>query len=383
MPPAQSLDILCLSHLRWGFVFQRPQHLMSRLARQRRVFFFEEPIFGDGTERLEVEETPEGVTLLIPHLRPGPAGEVADAQRRLLAQARRRLGIDDFVAWYYTPMALAFTDDLAPALVVYDCMDDLASFAGSPPEMKTRENELMARAQLVFTGGQSLHEARRDRHPNVHLFPSSVDAQHFCQARTPQPDPADQQSIPHPRLGYAGVIDERMDLALLAALSTARPDWQIVLLGPVVKISAAALPVAPNVHHLGGKPYASLPSYMAGWDVGLLPFALNEATRFISPTKTPEYLAAGLPVVSTPVRDVVRTYGVRGLARIADSAETFAGAVGAALQTDLRRHRAEVDAFLARTSWEATVARMEELMNREVDRCSISSSWEQASPGAW
>jgi glycosyltransferase involved in cell wall biosynthesis len=379
-------DIVCFSHLRWGFVLQRPQHVMVRLAARRRVFFVEEPVFGDGPERLEVNHTADGITLLVPHLGRGDAADperVARAQRLLLDQAMVRHEITDFVAWYYTPMALAFTDHLRPRVVVHDCMDELANFVGAPADIKEQEARLLARAAVVFAGGQSLYEARRGRHSNLHLFPSSVDAEHFAKARVAQPDPADQRIIPRPRLGFAGVVDERMDLDLLGAVAARRPAWQLVLLGPVVKIASTSLPTAANIHYLGLKPYAELPAYMAGWDVGILPFALNDATRFISPTKTPEYLAAGLPVVSTPIRDVVRTYGVRGLARIGDTPGRFVAAVEAVLKGDRRQQQADADAFLARLSWEVTVRRMEELMEREVQRCSISSSSERASRGAW
>jgi glycosyltransferase involved in cell wall biosynthesis len=357
--------LLCFSHLRWGFVFQRPQHLMSRLARRRRVFFLEEPMFDEHQPRLDSQTTAENVTVLVPHLPPTEAGEGAQfALRRLLDAWIEGEGLQEFVAWYYTPMALDFTGHLRPRVVVYDCMDELSGFAGAPTQMSTRETQLLARAHLVLTGGHSLYDAKRSRHANVRLFPSSVDAAHFGRARVPQPEPADQARIPSPRLGFAGVIDERMDLPLLAGLAAARPDWHIVMLGPVVKIDGATLPAAPNIHYLGMKTYPELPSYMASWSVGILPFAHNEATRFISPTKTPEYLAAGLPVVSTSIRDVVRTYGSQELAHFADTPTDFVRAVDLALTTDRARHVLRSDAFLSQMSWDQTVANMELLLQR-------------------
>jgi glycosyltransferase involved in cell wall biosynthesis len=355
-------DLVCFSHLRWGFVFQRPQHLMTRLAAHRRVFFVEEPVFDAGPEGLHTEKTGGGVTLVVPHLAAGPREQTWRAQRALLATFLAGQGIQDFVAWYYTPMALPFTTNLRPRLAVYDCMDELSGFAGAAPEMTSRECELLSLADVVFTGGRSLYESKQHRHPNVHLFPSSVDAEHFRRARTPGPEPADQAKIARPRLGYAGVIDERLDLDLLAALAAREPRWQLVMLGPVAKIDPATLPRAPNIHYLGMKPYDELPSYLGGWDLGLMPFARNEATRFISPTKTPEYLAAGLPVVSTPIHDVVRPYGVKGLVAIAETAEHFAAAAETALAGDLTQHRAAADAFLAGLSWDETVGRMEALL---------------------
>ena len=277
--------------------------------------------------------------------------------------------IASFVAWYYTPMALPWTRHLEPIALVYDCMDELSLFRGAPLEMVERERELIALANVVFTGGTSLYEAKRAKSDNVHCFPSSVDSAHFRKARVERPDPADQASIPHLRLGFAGVIDERMDIDLLAELATARPEWQLVLVGPIVKIDPNHLPKFPNIHYLGAKPYAELPSYMAGWDVALLPFALNESTRFISPTKTPEYLAAGLPVVSTPIRDVVSPYGVAELAQIGRTADDFVSAI----ENELARSPGErtrwlkrVDGFLSTMSWDRTQERMSALISQVI-----------------
>jgi hypothetical protein len=275
--------------------------------------------------------------------------------------------IEDYVLWYYTPMALTFTRELAPAATVYDCMDELTGFAGAPPELVTLETELLSRADLVTTGGRSLYQAKRQRHHNVHAFPSSIDVAHFAQARLRAPDPADQANIPGPRLGFAGVIDERMDLDLLKQVAERRPGWQIVLLGPVCKIDPATLPRMPNFHYLGMKAYTALPSYLAGWDVGLLPFAQNDATRFISPTKTPEYLAAGLPVVSTSIRDVVMPYGDQGLVRIADGAPAFEAAIAQALDEGRCARLDEIDAFLAGGSWDETARLMRVLTLRALE----------------
>jgi glycosyltransferase involved in cell wall biosynthesis len=362
-PRATEPDLICFSHLRWNFVFQRPQHLLSLAAGSRRVFYVEEPVWSEGASRVEARTTPEGVHVLTPHLPHGVTGGGAEsAQRELIDALLAEHGVDGFVAWYYTPMALAFTRHLRPRAIVYDVMDELSLFRFAPPELLEREAELFRRADVVFTGGRSLYEAKRHRHPNVHLFPSSVDVRHFATAREAMPDPRDQAGIPHPRLGFFGVIDERMDLALLAELADASADWHLVLLGPVVKIDPADLPRRPNVHYLGPKEYAELPRYAGGWDVALMPWARNEATRFISPTKTPEYLAAGLPVVSTPVTDVVRPYGEAGLVRIAAEGSEFVREIRAALEEDASRRadrQRRVDAFLATTSWKLTWDRMQ------------------------
>ena len=272
-------------------------------------------------------------------------------------------------------MALPLLDPLAPAVVVYDCMDELSLFRGAPPELVTREAELLARADIVFTGGPSLYRAKRDRHPNIHCFPSSVDGAHFGRARSRRPrgvrlaEPTDQASLPHPRLGFYGVLDERLDLDLIAALAKAHPEWQIVLVGPVVKIDPAVLPRHPNVHYLGQRSYGELPAYLGGWDLCLLPFALNEATRFISPTKTLEYMAAERPIVSTPITDVAEPYA--DIVRLADGPADFVAACEAALEEsgqEWTRRVGRMREVLARTSWDATAAAMEQLVIHALDR---------------
>jgi UDP-galactopyranose mutase len=359
--PTRSHDLLCFSHLRWDFVFQRPQHLLTRCARDRRVFYIEEPIVEDGLAP-RLERHPRGnVTVVVPHLPSGPHDQ-DEMQRALIDDLIAREDIAEYVLWYYTPMALAFSDHLTPAAVIYDCMDELSAFKGAPAVLKQREAALMRMASLVLTGGHSLYEAKRAQHHNIHPFPSSVDVKHFAQARTRVGDPPDQADIPHPRLGFFGVIDERMNLELLRGVAAARPDWHLIMLGPVVKIDPASLPTAPNLHYLGGKSYDELPAYVAGWDVALLPFALNDATRFISPTKTPEYMAAGKPVVSTSIRDVVRPYGQRGLVRIADDPASFVRACEAAMAEDATARLTSADAFLRQMSWDGTWSRIQVLV---------------------
>jgi UDP-galactopyranose mutase len=361
---ARSLDVVCLSHLRWNFVYQRPQHLLSRCAQTRRVHYVEEPLIEPGARpHLRTSES-DGVTVIVPVLPDGlnPA-ELTAEQRSLLDAYLQDARVDDYLLWYYTPMALQFTAHLSPRAVIYDCMDELAAFKGAPAALKMLEADLLGRASLVFTGGQSLYEAKKHQHRNIHPFPSSVDVAHFARARQPLPDPVDQSSIGHPRLGFFGVIDERFDIALLRDVADARPNWQFIMIGPVVKIDAATLPLRPNIHYLGGKPYSELPQYIAAWDVALMPFARNESTRFISPTKTPEYMAAGKPVVSTSIRDVVRPYGDRGLVRIADDADAFGEACEAAMEEDPMVRRSRFDAYLSRMSWDRTWTRMQALIN--------------------
>jgi glycosyltransferase involved in cell wall biosynthesis len=363
-PRLPTPDLICLSHLRWNFVFQRPQHLLTRFARERRTFYIEEPVYEPLAQPTLDLQLCDGVTVVVPRLPEGCSEhEAVDAQRQLLDRLIGRERIDRYVLWYYTPMALAFTAHLTPLATVYDCMDELSCFAHAPASLKRREAELLRRAAVVFTGGQSLYEAKRDAHPNVHPFPSSVDVHHFAQARRATHDPEDQAGIARPRLGFFGVLDERLDSDLVAGVAAARPEWQIVLLGPIVKVDPAVLPRAGNIHYLGPKKYDELPRYVAGWDVALLPFARNDATRYISPTKTPEYMAAGKPVVSTSIRDVVRPYGQQGLVRIADTVDDFVTACDAALAEDPCARLTAADAFLRQTSWDGTWTRMRHLLD--------------------
>jgi UDP-galactopyranose mutase len=353
------MNIVCVSHLRWDFVYQRPQHLLSRAARDGCVLYVEEPVRTAGPSRLDVRVDGSGVLVAVPQLNVdlSPAdGE--RTQRRMLREAVESHIPLDYVLWYYTPLAITVTTELAAATVVYDCMDELSAFAGAPAELRQRELELFDKADVVFTGGQTLFEAKRSLHRNVHACPSSVDVAHFAKARTMVTEPLDQARIPHPRIGFFGVIDERMDYPLIRGVAAARPEWQIVLVGPTAKVESSSLPQALNIHYLGPKSYPDLPSYIAGWDVAILPFARNDSTRFISPTKTPEYLAAGKPVVSTSIRDVVRPYGLQRLAAIADDVPSFVDAIEQALCSDATETRRLADAFLAHLSWDATWLRM-------------------------
>lgn len=326
----------------------------------------EEPVEAQGHAWLDVSLDPAtNVHVVVPHLPVGLSSEEQEqTQAELLTRFVEEQGITSHVQWFYTPMALPIARALEPRARVYDCMDELSAFKGAPKQLIQREVELLELADVVFTGGQALFEAKRQLHPNIHPFPSSVDVKHFGRARARLEEPADQRPIAGPRLGFFGVIDERMDLSLLEGVARARPEWQLVLIGPVVKIDPADLPRLPNIHYLGAKSYAELPSYLAGWDVALLPFAKNEATRFISPTKTPEYLAAGKPVVSTSIRDVVRPYSVQGLARIADTPRDFVAACEAALNEPNDKLLRRADQFLSRMSWDLTWAQMQELVDQ-------------------
>jgi glycosyltransferase involved in cell wall biosynthesis len=355
--------LVVFSHLRWNFVYQRPQHLLSRLAKRWRVIFIEEPVLQAEHSKLEQFQPAAGVEVWRPHVTgdvPGFHDDHLPALQRLVTDALAEQAIDDYWIWFYTPMALPLATGLTPRGVVYDCMDELAAFKNAPRQLVQRENALFKMADLVFTGGRSIYNAKRSRHPDVHCFPSSVDAQHFSKANQDHPL---QAAIAHPRLGYCGVIDERINLRLIEEVAMARPDWQIVMVGPTAKIDPAALPRQANIHWLGQQSYDDLPAFISGWDVCLMPFALNEATRYISPTKTLEYMACGRPSVSTSIRDVVEPYGQ--LVQIADTPQGFVASCEEILQRSREEQLAHARALsevVARTSWDSTAQAMAELV---------------------
>ncbi|WP_237028640.1 glycosyltransferase family 1 protein [Pedobacter steynii] len=349
-----------MSHLRWDFVYQRPQHLLTRFAKQTSVFFYEEPVL-DGNEEsfLSVSQREENLHIVVPHLQRGLNEEqIAVALTALFDQFIADFDLEQTLFWYYTPMALTYTAKYRPKAIVYDCMDELSGFKFAHSQIRVYEQRLLEKADIVFTGGHSLYQAKKQYHENIHPFPSSIEKEHFAKARTCDEAP-DQMSIKGPKIGFFGVIDERFDLELIRQLATDRPDWNIILIGPVVKIDPATLPQQPNIHYLGQKSYNDLPNYLAGWDVALLPFLLNESTRFISPTKTPEYLAANIPVVSTPIRDVINPYGNQNLVHICSCSKTFATAIEKELHSQNRTEwEMQVTDFLADISWDKTQLEM-------------------------
>jgi UDP-galactopyranose mutase len=346
---------------------------MQRFSQQRRVFFFEEFIPTDHHLAYLEIHTFEGTSVKairprVPHWWSFAEREVALA--RLLDDLLDLHGSKRPILWFYTPLMFSFAKHVDASAIIYDCMDELANFKLAPPHLKAAEQALIARADVVFTGGISLYEAKKDQHDNIHAFPSSVDTHHFRAARGRLSEPSDQKAIPHPRLGYYGVIDERLDLGLVRSVAAARPDLSFVLVGPVLKISPDDLPRAPNIHYLGQKAYGDLPAYICGWDVALMPFALNDATRFISPTKTPEYLASGRPVVGTRIKDVVRGYGDVPGVFLANGAKEFLEACDAALAVSRSGDSwlRAVDEVLGRSSWDATFSAMSLLVDRAVVR---------------
>ncbi|MEO8285816.1 MAG: glycosyltransferase [Chloroflexota bacterium] len=368
----KNYPIVVFSHLSWDFVYQRPQHLLSRLAANRWVIFIEEPTYeANSNPRWEFTTPAPNVLVCRSFVNADDEGvgftdEQMAVMEPMVKDLLAREEIHDYVVWMYTPMALPLAQSLTPKAVVFDIMDELSAFEFAPPVLVEREAELLQWADVVFTGGPSLYKAKLGRHANLHCFPSSVDASHFAQARTLS-EPADQASLPHPRLGFYGVIDERMDLSILDAMAVAHPEWQIVMVGPILKIDPTLLPKHDNLHFVGGRSYGDLPRYLAGWDVCLLPFALNNSTKFISPTKTLEYMAAGLPIVSTPITDVAEPYGE--IVYLGRTPEQFILACEHALdasEEELTERRHKANDVLAHTSWDATARSMEKLIEAAI-----------------
>lgn len=365
---ASESPIIVHCHLRWHGVWQRPQQILSRMAHSRRIAFIEEPMFlhNGGSPRLDVSEH-HGLMVATPHV---PAQEEhlprvsrSNQQiiRELVAPFIRKHDLQGGIRWHYAPMAIYMSDLGGCSTTVYDCMDELSAFKGAPPELVDCERALMNEAHVMFTGGLSMWLNKKQHHPNCHRFDSGVDVNHFQQAtRAETPIPEDARDLPRPVIGYYGVIDERMDYDAIRALSAAFPEGTILLVGPVTKVDPAELPQAPNIRYTGQRSYAELPGYLKVFDVALVPFADNPATRFLSPTKTLEYFAGLKPVVSSPVKDVVENYA--DIVRLARSPEEYVSAVRAALTEDNSdRARRGLEKAQEKT-WDAIVGSMNELL---------------------
>lgn len=364
------MNLICFSHLRWNFVYQRPQHILSRFSSHYVTYYVEEYIIDDQEDGYDIYQTKENVWIVTPHLNKAFYAEIDKDARisKIINGLFKQKRIYNYIFWYYTPMALAFTKCFNPRLTIYDCMDELSAFKFAPQALKTLEQELLDKADIVFTGGNSLYEAKKNQHHNIFSFPSSIDKTHFMDARRNIQQYHDQINIPYPRLGFFGVIDERFDIDLIQQVATLKPDWQIVLIGPVVKIDPAILPKNSNIHYLGGKSYQELPAYLCGWDISLIPFAINESTKYISPTKTPEYLAAGKPVISSAIRDVVNPYGDNNLVHIvSDAAEFIEKATQELALKDKSEWLERVDDYLEGISWDLTFSKMNKLIITELE----------------
>jgi glycosyltransferase involved in cell wall biosynthesis len=362
------MTIICFSHLRWNFVYQRPQHLLTRFAKQHTIYFIEEPLYSDTDDQYVMASTRENIHVITPLLNKNDTTDIFLRQGTLLKKLMHEENISEYIFWYYSPTMFFFGKHLFPSLIIYDCMDELSAFKFAPPELKIAEQKLFEKADIVFTGGYSLYNAKKHLHHNIYPFPSSIEREHFFKARLHNHEPADQQYIPYPRLGFFGVLDERFDVDLIREAATKKPEWNFIFIGPVIKIHPDDLPPNENIFYLGSKPYDQLPAYISGWDIALIPFAINESTKFISPTKTPEYLAAGKPVISTAIKDVVDPYGKQNLVSIIHSAHEFVEAAEQILkQTNKSEWLDKADEFLADNSWQNTFTEMNSIIKRTLN----------------
>ncbi|HWI13533.1 MAG TPA: glycosyltransferase [Burkholderiales bacterium] len=359
---AGDLPIVVHSHLRWDFVWQRPQHILTRLAANHRVVFIEEPVWGDHPSGLDITQAARNVVRIVPRMRTGAEREADDLPCAIQAAFdKHELLRGDFsrvIHWFYTPMAApVFLGKFEAAAVVYDCMDELSKFRFAPEDLRRRERLLLKEADVVFTGGYQLFTAKSQHHRNVHFYGCGVEVEHYAKAREAgtviHPDIA---HLPRPVLGYFGVIDERLDYELIDRLAASFHDGSIVMIGPLAKVDRDTLPQRANIHWLGQQAYETLPRYVKGFDVCLMPFALNEATEHINPTKTLEYMAAGKPVVSTAVPDVVRNFD--SLVTVAHTPVAFIEAAREACSAPDPGRIARGIARAADMSWDAVVAAM-------------------------
>ncbi len=381
-------DIIVFSHLRWEFVTQRPQHILGRFSKHSRILFVEEPIpfTSENQGTANVIRINNHLTVLQPRMCWTAMPQMLSAMINMYVEQQE---FSSPVLWFYSPAFIEMAEYIDHSLTVYDCMDELSAFQGAPASLIEQERKLLSQADVVFTGGTSLYQAKKELHPNVYCFPSSVDAQHFQRAHSALTKvPADMQRIRGPRVGFYGVIDERIDVSLLDQLAKLAPEISFVLIGPVVKIHPDKLPQHPNVYYLGERKYATLPAYLKGMQATMMPFALNAATRFISPTKTLEFMAAKKPIISTPIHDVVKNYPRE--VRIARTPEDFVAAVYDALhETVSQKRQREIQQMkvIQQTSWDTTVKKMQGiltqlLMNKQT--VEETSSWQELQPSfAW
>ncbi len=372
----ETFSLIVHCHLCWDWVWQRPQQFISRISQKHRVLFVE---MAGPDETLAVPTAHLSTLADFPNISvlrmQFPAwrwadGEYVDRERRRILeevlQGPLAGEFDNFVQWFYDPMAFtAFGEGMGELAVVYDCMDELSKFKGAPPEIAQRELDLLQRADVVFTGGRRLYESKSQWNSNCHFYGCGVDGGHFGKAREVGTQiPAELASLPKPVLGYFGVVDERMDYELVARMADANPAWSVVVIGPVVKVDPGSMPQRPNLHWLGGRAYNELPAVCKGFDLCLMPFARNESTEYINPTKALEYMATGRAIVSTAVPDVVSNFGE--VVKIANSHEEFIELCRRSVAHPDYRAISRGLKMVRENSWEAIVDKLEELIGDAV-----------------
>lgn len=351
---AQHYDMIVFCHLRWQFVYQRPQHIISRMARTMKTLFIEEPLHNhEDEEPGNLIVVNEMLHVLQPNVK--DIESIADIIPNYVKNKNIPVG------WFYSASFCPLLEPLQFETIVYDCMDELSLFKGAPAHLINQEKYLMANADIIFTGGKSLYESKKQLHNNVHCFPSSVDQLHFAQALDGIVIPDDIANLQSPIVGYYGVIDERINLGLLREAAKKLPCVSFVMIGPLAKIEESDLPKEPNIHYLGMKSYHELPHYLKAFDIAMMPFALNDATKYISPTKTLEYMAAGKPIISTKIIDVVRDYSI--CVTLIETADEFCEAIKFLFdKMDRQSMELEYYKILKKTSWDNTSHKMKSII---------------------
>lgn len=349
----QFYDMIVFCHLRWQFVYQRPQHIISRMSESKKILFIEEPVGGKENEAGNLIIVSERLHILQPNV--NDIESISDVIPAFVKNKNVAVG------WFYSASFCSLLETMDFDTVVYDCMDELSLFKGAPGHLINQEKYLMANADIIFTGGKSLYDSKKQFHNNVHCFPSSVEQSHFAQALNGIAIPGDIGDIKMPIAGYYGVIDERIDLELLHKTAEKMPDVSFVMIGPLAKIQESDLPREANIHYLGMKSYSELPHYLKAFDIAMMPFALNDATKFISPTKTLEYMAAGKPIISTKIIDVVRDYS--SCVKLIETADDFCHAVQSLKEkTDHSAMKTDYETILKNTSWDNTTNQMKSII---------------------
>jgi glycosyltransferase involved in cell wall biosynthesis len=354
----QYYDMIVFCHLRWKFVYQRPQHIISRMASEIKILLVEEPI---GYE--QENENTANLVVINPHLHIlQPKVHNIESIASVLPKYVKNKHVP--IGWFYSPSFSPLLESLNFETVVFDCMDELSLFKGASQQIVDQEKYLVANADIIFTGGKSLYESKQKLHPNVFCFPSSVDRDHFSTIEHTKNIPSDIANIPSPIVGYYGVIDERIDLQLLAETAKNMPEVSFVMIGPLAKIHDNDLPKEDNIHYLGMKTYNELPLYLNTFDIAMMPFALNDATKYISPTKTLEYMAACKPIISTKIADVERDYSA--CVSLIENADDFCDEVNFLLnQKEGYSMEMQYNKILQNTSWDTTVAKMKVLIKEK------------------
>lgn len=364
---AQYYDMIVFCHLRWHFVYQRPQHIISRISKTMKTLFIEEPLYNN-------ESKESGNLIIINDMLHVLQPNVKDIESIAAIIPEYVKNKDIPVGWFYSAIFCPLSECIDFETIVYDCMEELSLLKGSAKNVINQEKYLISNADIIFTSGKSLYELKKQWHTNVHCFPSSVDEPHFAKALNGIKVADDVANLQSPIVGYYGVIDERIDFALLHETALKLPNVSFVMIGPLSKIEKNDLPQEDNIHYLGMKSYNELPHYLKAFDIAMIPFAVNDTTKYISPTKTLEYMSAGKPIISTKITDIVHDYGI--CLSMVESADEFYEAIKFALdKTDHFSMELEYHKILKKTSWDITAVKMKSIIKTFANGTDKNNYW--------